>query len=57
MVVQEMVIASPSPVTGDTALLVPVGCGVLLEGFGQEQLQPVNLHLVSLCLFIDCIVR
>ena len=41
MVVQEMVIASPSPVTGDTALLVPVGCGVLLEGFGQEQLQPV----------------
>ena len=54
-IVQGMVIVSPSPVSVDTVLLVPVGCGVTLEGFGQEELQPVNV--VSLCLFIDCIVR
>ena len=35
--VQEKVLMSPSPVTGDTVLLVPVGCSVThQEGFGQE---------------------
>ena len=52
--VQGTVIVSPSPVTVDTVLLVPVGCIVTLEEFGQEELQPVNV--VSLCLFIDCIL-
>ena len=35
-VVQGTLIVSPSPVTVDTVLMVPVGCGVTLEGFGQE---------------------